>query len=432
MPRIEDFKVKLKEFKPTKYTPWDSSPTPQDEILSQMVEPLLNNTKIHTKDPIETSTKNQVQNEFKTDFKQVQNETDLGSKLMLKRVQNGFKTDLKTGFESGSKPVGLNKNRELQKPEDLSLLTGAQKKIFLYLVDICYKDNGSILVNTNTTELSKLLCIPKDTVKTSIRRLQEKFLLKKKTSKQGVGGFLRFEISEEIKLKCLEIQKNDLLNMFKNGSETGSKTGFSSTVVSSSNINTTTTSNENLLPSEWEQIDCSSLEHIGFSKSHLIQIHRELIRKPELMLSADIIQDSINALSFDLKHNSVSNAFKNPPTVVLTSLLKKGSPYVSKTPDQFLSPHDEAMKNYLENKKQKMKIQEEQEQLLREVEFIEWYDSLSEQQTIGFLGEKVKNIVGSELMKEKVIKGWLSQHFDEEIWPLKRKKIIAEILMKQE
>ena len=90
------------------------------------------------------------------------------------------------------------------------------------------------------------------------------------------------------------------------------------------------------------------------------------------------------------------------------------------------------MKNYLENKKQKMKIQEEQEQLLREVEFIEWYDSLSEQQTIGFLGEKVKNIVGSELMKEKVIKGWLSQHFDEEIWPLKRKKIIAEILMKQE
>jgi hypothetical protein len=68
MPRIEDFKVKLKEFKPVKYTPWDNSPTSKiDEVLSKMVEPLYNNHD-HLKDEL-PETKKQVQNKFKTGSK---------------------------------------------------------------------------------------------------------------------------------------------------------------------------------------------------------------------------------------------------------------------------------------------------------------------------------------------------------------------------
>ena len=39
----------------------------------------------------------------------------------------------------------------------------------------------------------------------------------------------------------------------------------------------------------------------------IIQIFREYEKKPELTLSAEIIQDSINALAFDLKHNNITN-----------------------------------------------------------------------------------------------------------------------------
>lgn len=418
MPRIEDFKVKLKEFKPIKYTPWDSSPTSQaDDILSKVVEPLYNKN--------ESSLKNnqpEQQNEFSTGSKQVQKSFKLGSSASSNDVQKEFKTGSKTSSKTG---LESNINTESALDADLSLLTGAQKTIFYHLIDSSYTNNGSILVNINTTELSKLLNIPKDTIKTSIRRLQEKFLIKKKISKQGVGGFLRFEISEENKSKCLEIQKNELLNIFKTGFETGSKTGFSPNVVSSS-INNTTTYNC-LLPIEWENIDYSSLEHFGFGKSHLIQIYREFIKKPDLTLSPDIIQDSINALAFDLKYNNIANSFKNSPTVVLTLLLKKGQPYSSKTPEKFLTPQEEAMQNYLFNKQQKIKAQEEQQNKLREMEFIDWYNNLSEEQINSIVGDKINTLIGSKIMKEKSIKGLLMQYFDAELWPSKKKQIIEEI-----
>lgn len=435
MPRIDDLKTKLTEFQRTRYTPWDNSPSPQqdDPSAPEGIDTSLNNYKhislpnistVHN--PTKTIEK-PVQNGFVSGLKEVQTgfETDSTSSIMP--VQNGFKNSSQTSSKTGLLSKGYLESKPQYSTNDISLLTGSQKKVFLFLLESCCVNGGLISSAINTTELSKLLCVPKDTIKTSIRRLQEKSLIKKTISKQGVGGFLQFKISEETKLQGVELQKTDLLNKFKIGSEIGSKTGLPDTVVNSSfNINTTTT-----LPEDLKQIDYSALEEIGFNESHIIQIHREHMNKPELSLSAEIIQNSINDLAFDLKHNDVANTFKYSPAVVLTSLLKKGQPYSSKTPEKVLTPREESMREYLLAQEKKNSKLLEMEMTAKKVMLQEWLDMLPDDELFSFnpdnnvcpkgMPEKLHQIS----RRKKAIES-AKEYFDTIIWPKKRKEMLGE------
>ena len=151
--------------------------------------------------------------------------------------------------------------------------------------------------------------------------------------------------------------------------------------VVSSNINNITTTN---LPEDFKQIDFSSLSGYGLDESHIIQIYREYSKKPELSLSAEIIQNSIYALAFDLKHNNVAGSFKHSPTVVLTALLKKGQPYSSKTPDKVLNPREEAMQEYIVAQEKRHYRIQELENKTKEFELQEWLKSLPEQELATF------------------------------------------------
>ena len=84
-------------------------------------------------------------------------------------------------------------------------------------------------------------------------------------------------------------------------------------IVVSSYINNNKLLTTTALPEEYKTLDFSCLTNIGFGESHVIQIHREHTKKPELTLSPEVIQNSINAFAFDLKHNDISADFKNSP-----------------------------------------------------------------------------------------------------------------------
>ena len=173
------------------------------------------------------------------------------------------------------------------------------------------------------------------------------------------------------------------------------------------------------------------MEHIGFSKSHLIQIYRELVRKPELMLSAEMIQESIDALAFDLKYNSVASTFKNSPSVVLTAVLKKGTPYVSKTPEKVLTPREEAMQQYLLSQEKKNLMRAEIEVKSKELAQQEWLSNLSEDELSEFshdydacpsgMPEKIY-----QTSKRKKATASAKEYFDTVVWPEKRKQILNE------
>ena len=275
----------------------------------------------------------------------------------------------------------------------------------------------------NNTALANKLGIPKETVKTAIRRLIEKNIIVKSKSKQGIGGFCCFEISEEIKYFVLEVQKSSVNTGILDGFNLGSEAGSSTNVVSSSYINTTTN-----IPTEFSSIDCSPLTHIAFNNSHIIQIYREYERKPQIALAASIIQDSINALAFDLKHNKVADDFKYSPTVVLTALLKKGVPYSSKTPEKFKTPQQEAMEAYWHAKEQQKNAELEAEEKIKQLEFQEWQTNLSEEELLELcpkseIAEGVPPKLVKTMRRKKALE--LSKHyFEAEIWPKIKNEII--------
>jgi hypothetical protein len=199
----------------------------------------------------------------------------------------------------------------------------------------------------------------------------------------------------------------------------------STSIVSSSYINNTTTN----IPEEFSSIDCSPLADIGFNESHIIQLCREYEKKPHLALAANIVQDSINALAFDLKHNKVIENFKNSPVVVLISILKKGMPYSSKTPEKFRTPQQEAMEAYLAMKEQQHKLSKEAERKAFELELESWQSSLAEEELLALCPAEEAPLKEGDMFykaaRRKIAKERARDYFEAEIWPVKKQEILS-------
>ena len=195
---------------------------------------------------------------------------------------------------------------------------------------------------------------------------------------------------------------------------------------------TVSNSMSTMLPEDLKNIDYSALEEIGFDESHIIQIYREYMKKPELSLSVDIIQDSINALAFDLKHNNVAKNLKHHPVVFLTCLLKRGQPYSSKTPEKVLTPKEEAMIEYLLAQEQKNAKILELERKAKSFALQEWLNALSEEDLLSF-NEDGDNIRPEgmpekihQVSKKKKALANAKEYFDNIVWPTKCKEILNE------
>ena len=193
-------------------------------------------------------------------------------------------------------------------------------------------------------------------------------------------------------------------------------------------VNKHTTYNENTItkkvPENWQEIDISPLCVYGFKLSHLIQIQREHEIKPRLSLSMNIIQDSINAMAFDLKHNEGAKDFKKPPAVVLTSLLKQGKPYSSKTPEKFKTPQQESMDAFIDFQEKQREINIKREEKLKKIEFDNWQSNLSEQELLEFCPESEVSAMPKKIRKTiriRKAKEFSKEYFFVEIWSLRKK-----------
>jgi len=124
----------------------------------------------------------------------------------------------------------------------------------------------------------------------------------------------------------------------------------------------------------------------------------------------------------------VADDFKNSPTVVLLSLLKKGIPYASKTPEKFRTPQQEAMDAYIAMKEQQNKLAKETEKKIFELEFESWQSNLTEEELLELCPESdVPSGISAKLYKtirKKIAKGKARDYFDAEIWPAKKQEIL--------
>ena len=133
-------------------------------------------------------------------------------------------------------------------------------------------------------------------------------------------------------------------------------------------------------------------------------------------------------MAFDLKHNKAADSFNHSPAVVLISLLKKGIPYASKTPEKFKTPQQEAMDIYLATKEQQHKLAIETERRAFELEFEAWQTGLTEEELLDLCpAEEVP--VGTtdrfyKTVRRRMAKEKARDYFEAEIWLAKKQEIL--------
>jgi hypothetical protein len=395
--------------------------------------------------------KKQTLNGYQTGIKQVSNRYQTDIETGIKQVSNGYQTGIETGIKTGIKQVSnryqtgdKQVSKDGRKSHSIVHLVGTQRSL-VFLLYLLTKENFSQTTKPVTlNHISKALKTEKSTLKQAIMRLQKKGCLVRNSSKTGRCGWSSFTIPSELYQEIIQYERQgffssefdeELLqtgikrvsNGYQTGDETGDETGdkrvSNAPIVYSSNKTTT------IIQEEFNQLDLSPLHEFGFDRSHVYQIAAEYKNNPEVQLPLSIIQDSINAMAFDLKHNNVAKDFKMNPVIALLSMLKKGKPYSSVTPGKFVSPQQEAMSLYLASKERQVNEQLATEEKIKSIEFLDWQSKLPEEELLSLCPESELDKPGltdklRRTMRYRMAKEYSRSYFDIEIWPAKKAQVL--------
>ena len=306
-------------------------------------------------------------------------------------------------------------------------LVGNFKKIISYIYNQC-KFNGTCEIIVSITVVASIVQIPIGSVNTTLVRLEEKGYIKKIKSQAGRGGWKKIKLVEHIYREMLftetshKLHTNFTQTSHKFNTEPNTKSNTSS-LSGSSNIylNTTTTSGPekiNSLNEEWLKIDIEPLSTIGFTKTHLMQIASQNI------LSAELVQGSIYAFAFDLQENEKGKNIKGDPINFFMGILRNGKPYAP--PSNYESPQDKSMREY---KEKMLKIEQDRAETEKEainLTFNDWFSQLTEEQKKEFLPDMLRrNTTSEKLGKNKMLEGSARSHFEIELWPDIKNKILS-------
>lgn len=326
--------------------------------------------------------------------------------------------------ETGDKPrtevetIGRQKGDNRETNHQFSSLVGLQKALVIFIYNECKMERAKITKSLSLEYISSAINAPYSSVKKTLQRLQSKQFIKRGEFKVGRGGWSKYLLSETAFREVLQYETGDKRETIGRqlGDKLESQPRTSAPVVSSSYINTTT---NNL-----EGIDFSSLAGIGFSQSHLLQIDREYQINPNVALPKDTIQESIEALAFDLKHNKDKLRFKNDPVTVLISLLRQGKPYSSVTPGKFKTPRQEALDLYLSEKEQREKLEHQTIERIKNLEYEKWLNGLEEDELLGLYPEsEIQEGLPAKIRKtvwRKKALEMAKDYFNAEIWPSRK------------
>jgi hypothetical protein len=395
------------------------------------------------------------------------------SKTIGKQFEHNLETIGKQSgdvFPNDSKTIGKqlvnNSNTNLSPWDEdkyvheYAKLVGFQKQVLLYIVKRCIANDSLVSGPIAKQDFKEHVSPNLDSIKTTIQRLVHKGFLQRELSKSGAGGFSVFSISQAFKKMILGCQNpNTIGKQLVNDSKTFHKQTLSSSSYNNIYINKTTTTNEDLcsnrlpivsktnpnqlfdnclpivsktnqypmfdkdlsmvldgdekcefstkrgeLPNDgWASIDCESLEFIGFNKNHLVQL------KKHSELSPEIVQDSIHAFAFDLKHNGLGDKIKTHPLNYFMGILRTNKPYAA--PSNYQDPKLLAMQQYLDRKKQMREEIKKVEEELFQFNFEQWQETLTQ--------EEVNQIIPEPRYREYPMKeGLLKNFFKKNVWKL--------------
>ncbi|CAL7962275.1 conserved hypothetical protein [Gammaproteobacteria bacterium] len=375
-------------------------------------------------DPLELD---QTQDKYKTNIGQSWDKvgTNIGQK---KETQDKVESELKTKFETNTRQswdkVGTKVN--------FSSLVGLQRSIVLFLYEICKASRDKTTASLSIEHVAYSCKTTKSSAQKTIQRLEKKHILKRTEFKNGRSGWTRYELPEGVYQEILYNETQDKLktNLGQSWDKVGTepRTELKTTVSSSGGINnyinTTTTgvlgnSKSNNLSDEWLKIDIEPLSSIGFTQTHLMQIASQNI------LSAELVQGSIYAFDFDLRENNKAKSITGDPINFFMGILRKGKPYAPTS--NYESPQDKAIRIYREKMSEIEQKRVETEKEAINLAFNDWFIRLNDEQKKNFLPEMFRHNTNSEkLGKSKILESTARSHFETEIWPKEKGKIISE------
>lgn len=260
-------------------------------------------------------------------------------------------------------------------------LTGIQKEIFQFIIDICAArgalDTGIML----SSEVAHAANCSIGSAKTSLVRLIEKNLIIRLEGKASRGGHMIFGITKNIQVAAYHAQQalyNPLRKQLSdNVTDNNSYNSFSPISSSNKTINTTT----NLLPDDWKKINFEPLIDIGFSETQLLQLHSSNTSAP------DIVQDAIYKFAYSLKHNEKAKGYTDPLNVLM-GVLRKGQRW---NEPNYISEKELALKQLIEEKRKQKERYESMINELFEMEFPEWKKSLTSDEIARIVPEETRN-----------------------------------------
>ncbi|WP_419421427.1 hypothetical protein ACNVED_15935 (plasmid) [Legionella sp. D16C41] len=230
--------------------------------------------------------------------------------------------------------------------------------------------------------------ISKDSARTALRFLLKQKFIERIEFQPGHLGWSRYQLNENI---CNELEREVLKGSIKPFEITKNKA-----------IETSTLSITDLLDN-WEDVDISPLEYIGFNKKHLLQIKNKS--------TPDVVQESINHFAYSLKYNAKTKEYPNPLATLIT-VLKRGEAWLE---PNYQSPQELAQLKIIEAKKAELERKKAIEEELYKIAFDEWQQDLSKEELDSLAPD------GRKKGDPTPPAAKLSIYFKEKIWPEKRK-----------
>jgi len=425
MPDLSEL-IKKRKFVKREYRPWDlsgtgtvdansSNHTPKEVIADLTSQPeSQSEPAVYSAPEISTLTPEKIpakRTGNKTDNisgnKQVTNRQQTDNNQITPKIQRD-NNEVTTREQLDNRTGNIIDNIETlaQLTNEIKKLSGIQKNIFFFILNICSRtgrmDTGNLLAH----DLAEAAHCSYGSAKISLIRLIEKNLVIRLPGKACRGGHMVLGITKEIQSAAIQAKQTMFSPSWNR--TTDNKTGNdidNRSSYSSSNDNKTTTS----LSSEWMNIDYSCLQDIGFSETQLKQLAKTGLCDPEA------VQMSLHHFAFGLINNQKTKSYPHPLNVLM-GVLRQGGVWTEKN---YVSPREQALRVMLEHKKAEATRVKKLEDEIASQAFSEWILKISD--------EKKKEIISTlpptgkllpKGLKQKAEEGALKDFFIRNIYEL--------------